>query len=61
MIVEVKHSKPLVTNPESIYAAVRWWIEQLPWRCSRVKGLARCQKQVGDFRRPIYKQWLSMG
>jgi hypothetical protein len=32
MIVEVKHSKPLVTNPESIYAAVRWWIEQLPWR-----------------------------
>jgi hypothetical protein len=32
MIVEVKHSKPLVTNPESIYAAVRWWIEQLHWR-----------------------------
>ena len=32
MIVEVKHSKPLVTNPESIYAAVRSWIEQLPWR-----------------------------
>jgi hypothetical protein len=30
-------------------------------RCSRVKGLARYQKQVGDFRRPIYKQWLSMG
>jgi hypothetical protein len=32
MIVEVKHSKPLVTNPESIYAAVRSWSEQLPWR-----------------------------
>jgi flagellar biosynthesis protein FlhB len=24
MIVEVKHSKPLVTNPESISAAGRW-------------------------------------
>jgi hypothetical protein len=32
MVVEVKNSKPLVTNPESIYVAVRWWIEQLPWR-----------------------------
>jgi len=31
MIVEVKHSTPLVTNPESISAAVRWWIEQSPW------------------------------
>ncbi len=32
MIVEVKHSKPLVTNAENISAAVRWRIEQLPGR-----------------------------
>ena len=61
MIVEVKHSKPLVTNPESISAAGRWDRAVVLARCSRVKVLPRCQKQVGDFRRPIYKQWLSMG
>ena len=33
MIVEVKHSKPLVTNPESISAAGRW---------DRAVVLARC-------------------
>jgi hypothetical protein len=37
MIVEVKHSKPLVTNPESISAAGRWDRAVVLARCSRVK------------------------
>ena len=58
MIVEVKHSKPLVTNAENISAAVRWRIEQLPGRSvAEQSGLARSQKKMAVFGVRSIRSW----